>query len=417
MKVGLATPIDIEVLCPHLDLPAGTVPPQGLGGSATTPLVQGLLAAGHTVSVYTLGRNIPEPVVLRGPRLTVYVGNFRARARQYCPDMFEAEATIIRQFIDLDQPDIVHAHWGYEFARGALASGFPHLITLHDNPWNVLRYQPDLYRVVRLLLKLWVLRRGQHFTAVSPYLAQALESASRKLTVVPNAVLPAPGGVKAFPDKKVRRIVSILTGWSELKNAATALQAFRQVREQLGPDLEYWLYGPDYGPGEAAQQWAEAQGLAAGVQFGGLLPHEELLHCLPTFDVLLHPSREESFGLTLVEAMQAGLPVVGGSHSGAVPWVLEGGRCGLLADINSPTAIAAALLTLFTQPARYEELSARGVDRVANHFSQSAVTAAYERLYQQVLGWNQTAARPLKTQAIDWQHIAEPRSVALSPLS
>ncbi|SHK88958.1 glycosyltransferase family 4 protein [Hymenobacter psychrotolerans] len=414
MKIGLATPIDIEVLCPYLELPAGTEPPQGLGGSATTPLVQGLLAAGHTVSVYTLGYHIPEPIVLRGPRLTVYVGNFRARARQRCPDMFAAEANQIRQFIDLDQPDIVHAHWGYEFARGALASGRPHLITLHDNPWNVLRYQPDFYRVARLLLKLWVLRRGRHFTAVSPYLAKALASSSRELPIVPNAVLPAPGGPRAFPVGP-GSLVSILTGWSELKNASTALRAFQQARQQLGPGLVYWLFGPDYGPGEAAQQWALAHGLAEGVHFAGLVPHEELLRQLPTFDVLLHPSREESFGLTLVEAMQAGLPVVGGRHSGAVPWVLDEGRCGLLTDINSPAAIAAALLELFGQPARYEALSKLGVARVASHFSQTAVSAAYEQLYQQVLGRHQPTARPVRPLPVAWQPAAA-HSAAFSPL-
>lgn len=417
MKIGLATPIDIEVLCPHLELPAGTQPPRGLGGSATTPLVQGLLAAGHTVSVYTLGYHIPEPIVLRGPHLTVYVGNFRARARQRCPDMFGAEAKLIRQFIDLDQPDIVHAHWGYEFARGALASGRPHLITLHDNPWNVLRYQPDFYRVVRLLLKLWVLRRGQHFTAVSPYLAKALASPSRELPIVPNAVLPAPGGPRAFPAGPGRRLVSILTGWSQLKNAATALQAFQQARQQLGPDLEYWLFGPDYGLGEAAQQWALAHGLADGVHFAGLVPHEELLRRLPTFDVLLHPSREESFGMTLVEAMQAGLPVIGGRHSGAVPWVLDEGRCGLLTDINSPSAIAAALLELFRLPARYETLSALGVARVGSHFSQTAVTTAYEQLYRQVLGLSQPAALPVRPTPLAWHPAAATRSAAFSPLS
>lgn len=401
MRIGLATPIDIEVLSPHLDLGADAVIPQGLGGSATTPLVQGLLAAGHMVSVYTLGRNIPEPVVLRGPRLTVYIGNFRARARQRCPDLFAGEANLIQQFIEEDQPDIVHAHWGYEFALGTLNSGWPCLITLHDDPWTILRYQPDLYRVVRLLLKLRVMHRGRNrlFTAVSPYLAAALATTNRQLTVVPNAVLPGPGSARSCPVGPERRIISVLTGWSARKNATTALRAFQQVRQQLGPGTEYWLFGPTYGPGEMAEQWARAQGLAEGVHFAGLLDHEALLRQLPGFDVLLHPAREESFGLTLVEAMQAGVPVVGGRNSGAVPWVLEDGRCGILTDIDSADAIAAAVLQLLTQPTLYEALSDRGVARVDTHFSQQAVTAAYEALYRQVLAQPVAAQKPLKLAA------------------
>jgi L-malate glycosyltransferase len=259
---------------------------------------------------------------------------------------------------------------------------------------------------VRLLLKTLVMHQGRNFTAVSPYLARELGSATRHLAVVPNAVLPAPGGPRAFPAGPRRRVISIITGWSARKNADTALRAFRQVRQQLGPGTEYWLYGPDYGPGEVAEQWARAQGLAEGVHFAGLLDHEALLRQLPDFDLLLHPAREESFGLTLVEAMQAGLPIVGGQASGAVPWVLEDGQCGALVDINSADAVAAAVVELLTQPARYEALSARGVARVATHFSQEAVAAAYETLYRQVLGLPQLApsmAQPPVTSPVSRQ--------------
>jgi glycosyltransferase involved in cell wall biosynthesis len=385
MKIGVSTPIDVNVLRPYLDIAADSVFPNGMGAPAITPLIQGLLAVGHKVSIYSLDSEVTTPIILRGPQLTIYIGHYRPRARQRCPDLFREEGKVLARFIQQDQPDIVHAHWAYEYALGAILSGYPHLITLHDNPWVVLRYVPDAYRVVRLLLKLLVLRKGENFSAVSPYLAKALQSSNRIPAVVPNAVRPAPGHFHPFPSSTRRRIVSITAEWSSLKNVSTALFAFREVRRQLGPNIEYWLYGGDYGLNGKVHRWAEAHGVAEGVHFAGKASHSDMINILPSFDVLLHPSREESFGMTLVEAMQAGVPVVAGNQSGAVPWVLGGGHYGVLTDINSPAAMAESLCELLTQPELYERLSSRGMTMVQEHFSIPIVTAAYEAQYRRVL--------------------------------
>jgi glycosyltransferase involved in cell wall biosynthesis len=385
MKVGISTPIDVDALRPYLDV-ANAIIPSGMGGSAITPLVQGLLKAGHQVSIYSLDPQVTTPVVLRGSQLTIYLGHFRPRARHRCLDLFRQEGNTLARFIHQDKPEIVHAHWGYEFALGALISGYPHLITLHDDPWLILRYVPDAYRVARLLLKLRVLRWGKHFTAVSPYLAEALKSSTRHPVVVPNALRPAPGSVRSCPIGPQRRIISMLAEWSSRKNVGTALLAFREVRRRLGPGIEYWLYGADYGPNGLAQRWAEAHGVAEGVHFAGKATHTEMVTLLPDFDVMLHPSREESFGMTLVESMQAGVPVVAGHKSGAVPWVLDGGRYGILTDINSPAAIAEAVCDLLAQPQKYEQLSADGIAMVQSRFSIPTITAAYEAQYRMVLG-------------------------------
>jgi glycosyltransferase involved in cell wall biosynthesis len=178
----------------------------------------------------------------------------------------------------------------------------------------------------------------------------------------------------------------MLAEWSSRKNVSSALLAFKEVRKQLGPDTEYWLYGADYGVNGPAHQWALRHGAAEGVQFAGKAAHTEMVTLLPHFDVMLHPSREESFGMTLVEAMQAGVPVVAGAKSGAVPWVLENGKHGVLTDIDSPAAIAKSLCHLLTQSQLYEQLSKQGITSVQERFSIPIVTAAYEEQYRRVLG-------------------------------
>lgn len=394
MKIGLSTPIDVNALRSYLDISVDAVVPSGMGGSAITPLVQGLLSVGHTVSIYSLDPQVLTPIIVRGPQLTIYMGHFRPRARHRCLDLFQQEGQELARFIHQDQPEIVHAHWGYEFALGALISGYPHLITLHDDPWLILRHVPDAYRVVRLLLKLRVLRWGKNFTAVSPYLAQALQSSTRKPVVIPNAVQPTPDGPHSFPTGS-RRIISMLAEWSSRKNADSALLAFREIRRRLGPSIEYWIYGADYGPNGPAHRWAEKNDATKGVHFAGKATHIEIMNLLPSFDVMLHPSREESFGMTLVEAMQAGVPVVAGHKAGAIPWVLGDGKYGVLTNIDSPVAIAEAICNLLSQPHHYEQLSASSIDMVQKRFSVSIVTAAYEAEYHKVL--NHYTSQPVST--------------------
>lgn len=394
MKIGLSTPIDVNALRSYLDVAVDDVIPSGMGGSAITPLVQGLLAAGHTVSIYSLDPLVLTPTIVRGTRLTIYIGHFRPRARHRSFDLFQQEGEELARFIHQDQPDIVHAHWGYEFALGALISGYPHLITLHDDPWLILRYVPDAYRVVRLLLKLRVLRWGKNFTAVSPYLAQALQNSNRKPIVIPNAVRPAPGSPHPFPTGR-RRIVSMLAEWSSRKNADSALLAFREIRRRLGPNIEYWIYGADYGPDGPAHRWAKKHDATEGVHFAGKASHTDMMKLLPGFDVMLHPSREESFGMTLVEAMQAGVPVIAGQKAGAVPWVLDNGKYGVLTNVNSPINIADAVCNLLNQPYDYEHLSSSSIDMVQKRFSIAIVTAAYETEYRRVL--NQHAPKQVST--------------------
>jgi glycosyltransferase involved in cell wall biosynthesis len=70
----------------------------------------------------------------------------------------------------------------------------------------------------------------------------------------------------------------------------------------------------------------------------------ELLLFLQTHaDCLVHPSRTEGFGLGVAEAMDARIPVIV-SDAGALPWLLEDGRCGVLVRERSSRAWTEAML-------------------------------------------------------------------------
>lgn len=394
MKIGIAGHIATDSIARFLDGDAAGLPRGYYGAPLLGTLVGALLDRGHNIVAYTTSPDMP-PSTRRsasGDNFKITYCASRPRAFRYsngylgrAADAFRHERAALSQAMLDDAPDLVHAHWSYEFALAAIESGLPHLITCHDVPQVVLRHAPNLYRLVRYFMARRVLKRAQHLTAVSPYLKQMVEGyAHVQIGVVPNP-LPAHPAHLVEPtrqyDPKRPRIAMVLNGWGALKNPQPALHAFAGLRQSF-PAAELWIMGSDYGPGGKAESWARAQALADGVHFMGPQPYPVLLAKLAESDLLLHPSLEETFGMSIAEAMSLGVPVVGGRASGAVPWVI--GEGGVVTDVTSSAAIEAALHKLLSdQSARLAH--AQKARARAESFSAAEVAAAYETHYAAIL--------------------------------
>lgn len=81
--------------------------------------------------------------------------------------------------------------------------------------------------------------------------------------------------------------------------------------------------------------------------------------------------------MSVCEAMHAALPVIGGQRSGAIPWTLGDGQCGLLVDVRSPRAIAAGIRRLFADPRLAAELGQAARSRAVTTFGTDAVVHGY----------------------------------------
>jgi glycosyltransferase involved in cell wall biosynthesis len=296
------------------------------------------------------------------------------------------------QAIKRERPDLIHAHWTYEFALAAIESGLPHLITAHDAPFQILRYDFTPYRFIRTLMAISVLHRAQALTAVSPHVAEHLGRFfryRRRISVVPNGLwqdlferhaerprLAVTGQVT---------FATVLNGWGHLKNAETAIRAFAIVRAQM-PSARMLMFGKGYGVGEVAQMWARQKGLDASIEFRGAQPYESMLEQLATeVDVLVHPSREESFCMVIAEAMALRVPVVAGSRSGAVPWILDQGTAGLLVDVRSQAQVAREMVALGRDPEYRRRVATVGWELASQRYTMGLVADQYVRCYQEIL--------------------------------
>jgi glycosyltransferase involved in cell wall biosynthesis len=82
--------------------------------------------------------------------------------------------------------------------------------------------------------------------------------------------------------------------------------------------------------------------------------------------------------MAAAEAMAMGIPVIGGQHSGGIPWVLGDGKAGLLVDVTSSTAISKGMRELFVDTALRESLASAGRERVLNNYRLHDVARQYE---------------------------------------
>lgn len=385
MKIGIAGPIQTAPLIEFLDGMDLDKTPEGLGGISVTQLVKGLLNTDHEVSVYSLDQNIKKRVVLHGKNLTLYYGPYRHRHRIW--DFFKQERQSIRDFIWVDRPDIVHAHWTYEFALGALASGKPTLITVRDWAPTILRLKTDHYRFGRLLMACATFFKGTHFIANSPYIQNCLKNYLRKdVPVIPNALDEAVfyEGERHLSTSHPT-IVSVNNGFAKRKNVKSLMRAYKLIKKEI-PACRLMLIGSGFEKDGEADKWAKNNYLSDGVDFTGLLSHAEVFKILESADLLIHPSLEESFGMTLLEAMAKKTPVIGGKNSGAVPWVLNYCKAGVLTDIKSPEHIADEAIKLLTDEELWKMFSNAGYRYAWENFRLMKIVDQTIYEYRKVLG-------------------------------
>jgi len=131
-------------------------------------------------------------------------------------------------------------------------------------------------------------------------------------------------------------------------------------------------------------------GVADKVRFTGFLSHEALVEQLAAAHIFLHPSEtgpdgnQEGVPNSMLEAMSTGLPVVATWHGG-IPEALDDGVSGYLVPEHDPEALAAAMLHVASEPARYAAMGRAATQAVAERFEQGKQIEVLERCYTEAL--------------------------------
>ncbi|MCX6138973.1 MAG: glycosyltransferase family 4 protein [Ignavibacteriales bacterium] len=356
----------------------------GMGGHGVTDLTVELIRAGIPLTVITLDPQ--ADTIRRWSHGSIRYIVVPMRKSGVLRDFFRREVKLLLQILREESPEVVHAHWTYAFALAAVKSSFPSLVTLHDHPWDIVKYG-GWYNLPGYLTTLYVYRKGNHFAAVAPSVKQFAElHGAREIELIPNVLERTFLFDTKLPDDQAMPpvIVSVLN-WTSLKNATTALLSFHGILTEF-PDARFDLYGWNLGVGEPGELWARDHGVSQNVVFHGTTENTEVRRAIAASTVVLHPSYTESTSIVIAEAMAMGKPVVAGESAGAVPWVLDNGTCGLLTDVRSVEKVRNSLLALLRNSALRSSMGARGRKRAQTLFNPDNAVRAYSALYERIAG-------------------------------
>lgn len=390
MFIGIVAPIATSDLLPEAAWQGKSYPKGRAGAPLISNLIKEYIARGHRVVAITLDEQMPDddPAFVYEEGLLTYVVT-PCRKRTFRPngkrlgrtaDFYRFERKKMLALLRHYKPEVVHAHWTYEFALAALAYNPNTLTTVHDNALTIFQYVRTLNRFFLLLMARYVFRKGRWFTAVSPYMAESVQPwTAEKVFVVANPIVLPEQNTQPRPSPDKPIISMVVNGWDDRKNCKKALLAFKEIQRRH-PGSVLWAMGTAFEP--------EGEGIAfcqqheiPNIVFMGPTQYDIVQQRIAQSTLVLHTSLEESFGMVLVEAMSYGVPVVAGKHSGAVPWVVQDG--GLLVDVNSVEEIVAATDQLLSDQTLYHALSKRGEQIVRERFPIHKIADEYLALYEQ----------------------------------
>jgi glycosyltransferase involved in cell wall biosynthesis len=196
----------------------------------------------------------------------------------------------------------------------------------------------------------------------------------RSAVSCPPGVPEPPAGSGKRP---TRPYVALVTTSTAPKNAVGFLEALRiAVHERGASDLRVRAAGirTDF-----LQAVVAESGLAEILSFEPWLTEPKLHELIAGCRLLVYPSIEEPFGLVPIEAMAHGRPVVASNRGGPRESVVSG-VTGLLVDVLDPAALADAMLALWNDPPRCDQLGAAGRDRYLEHFTLEHFVERFEKL-------------------------------------
>jgi glycosyltransferase involved in cell wall biosynthesis len=278
------------------------------------------------------------------------------------------------------QIDVAHSHEFSMAVYGAWAARrarVPHVITMHGARY----YAARLRR--RLALGAAV-RASARTVAVSSGLAGHLR---RDLWLSSSRVLMIPNGVPYAPPAQVRlrdelhlgpddRLMVAIGNLYPVKGHRHLIEAFALVAHRH-PTLHCAIGGRGHLDVDL-DALARRHGLAGRMHLLGL--RSDVPAILAAADLFVQPSLSEGLPLALLEAMQAGLPIVA-TDVGEVAVALGFGDAGMLVAPGSPGALAAAIDSLLNDPMRAELLGARAAARARAEYGVSRMADRYIGMY------------------------------------
>jgi glycosyltransferase involved in cell wall biosynthesis len=335
-------------------------------------LTEALSERGHTTAVVCLRKTGPLAASLQAAGIEVLT-------LEKCDGFSLEAASTLTRYLRQRQPNVLHSHNPLVHHYAALCgrkAGVPIVVNTFHGPGNLTGYGRK--QAIFDLSCLFSDRVVACCQAVQTHLTRVTCVAKRKLTVIPNGIsMDRFRNIEhTVPSKEV--VFGAVGRLAPEKDHATLLEAFALVGAHPGSRLEF------LGDGrlrQSLEQRVQELGIADRVVFHGA--SLDVPRFLSRIHVFAISSVSEGLPLTLIEAMAAGLPVVG-TRVGAISELVEAASCGWLCVPGQAQSLADALRAALQSGSR-ALLGEKGRAYVLAHNTIETMTAQYENLFQTLL--------------------------------
>jgi glycosyltransferase involved in cell wall biosynthesis len=298
--------------------------------------------------------------------------------------------------------DIVHIHGLYRFPGTAAAwwarrAGVPYLIMPHGSLdpflYRQSQYNLPLKRIYERLFDIPNLNRAAavYYTAEEEAQRAAYLKLRAKPVILPNGIdweryrrLPPKGCFRRRINLNDKVPLVLFLGRINFKKGLDLLvPAFAQVVVKH-PDARLAIVGPDNeGYGSKVRRWCKEQGIKDNVFFVDHLSPENVKEAYADADVFVLPSYTENFGLTVVEAMACGSPVVISDQVNIWRKVQEAGA-GIVIGLD-PCALAEAICRVLEDKGAAEVMGVRGRVAAEKCYAWPRIVKQMTGLYRELI--------------------------------
>jgi N-acetyl-alpha-D-glucosaminyl L-malate synthase BshA len=363
-------------------------PTHGGSGVVASELAIGLANKGHEIHIVSYA----QPFRLRSFHQNIFlheVGVSSYPLFKYPPYALGLATKLVELVEDCDL-ELIHAHYAVPHAASAYLAKqildsrrIKTITTLHGTDITLVGADQSFHRVIKFTIE-----KSDGVTAVSRYLKQrTIEEfdIQREIRVIYNFVdarRSAPEHADCTREiyaPKGEKILMHASNFRPVKRVGDVVRIFAKVQERIPAKLILIGDGPER---IFIQQLVKELKLGDHVYFLGEQDHlEPLFFCA---DLFLLPSEQESFGLTALEAMACGVPVIC-AETGGLPEVISHGETGFLFPVGEIKIMAESAVDLLKDTEKHELFRNQARRRASQCFNADQIIPQYEAYYEEIL--------------------------------
>ncbi len=361
-------------------------PTYGGSGAVATELGIALAARGHEIHFITYRQPFRLPAYL--PNVFFHEVDVGRYPLFEYPPYDLALAVRMHEVVQSHGLDLLHCHYAIPHATSAWIAremlreqkqDVKVITTLHGTDITIVGQDPSFNPITKFSIE-----KSDRLTAVSEYLRRETYSAfgctSCDVKVIHNFIDPAVYNREMYPAVREQfasggPVFMHISNFRAVKRVRDVIGIFAAANAKIPASLVMIGDGPDR---PEAEDEARRLGVENRVNFLGKI--DNVAPLLASADLFLLPSTSESFGLSALEALASGVPVIG-TNAGGMPEVVRNGETGILCEVGDIAAMADAAISILEDRDRWKAMSDLGATDARARFSLEQIVTQYEQLY------------------------------------